>query len=438
MTLKYAGKETIRMYQPDLETLPQTKIQDLQLTRLRETLERIHAANPAYVEHLGGLGAKDIGALPDLVQFPFMSKEDLRRGYPYRYACAPRASFMRMHMSSGTTGTPVICPHTEADIEQWGEIMARCLSAAGVTSEDVIQITPSFGLFNGGFGFHYGASAIKAMIIPIGAGRSGLQLRFMKELGTTAIAAIASYPLRLMEVARQEGFDFRRDTNLRVGIFGAEVWSDELRGRIETEMGITTFDIIGMTETAGVGMGLDCPARDGIHVWEDHYLIEMIDPETGQPVPDGQPGEMVVTTLTREALPLIRFRTRDITAVRSRKPCSCGRTHLRVERLKYRTDDMLKVKGVNFYPRQVESILLRHRDVATDYQIHVSKEAGKDRIGLTVETLEPGNEALAARLREEIFDLIGLHADRVDLVPVGAIERLPGKAVRVVDERQTQ
>lgn len=426
------------MYQPDQETMPQAKVQRLQLARLQETLRHIHATNPDYVEHLGGLGAGDVGSLADLQQFPFMSKEDLRRGYPYRFACTPRSSFMRMQMSSGTTGTPVICPHTEADLGQWGEIMGRCLTAAGLTSADVIQITPSFGLFNGGFGFHYGASAIKAMIIPIGAGRSGLQLQFMKDLGTTALAAIASYPLRLMEVARQEGFDFRRETDLRVGIFGAEVWSDGLRQRIEAEMGITAFDIIGMTETAGVGMGIDCPARDGIHVWEDHYLVEIVDPETGQPLPDGETGEMVVTTLTREALPLIRFRTRDLTAVRSRETCACGRSHLRVDRIQCRTDDMLKVKGVNFYPAQIEGILLRHPQVANDYTIRLTREGGKDQVWLTVEAAEPGSDELATRLREEIFDLIGLHADHLQLVPVGAIERLPGKAVRVVDQRETQ
>ncbi|GAB4538950.1 MAG: phenylacetate--CoA ligase [Anaerolineae bacterium] len=424
------------MFQPNLESMPQAQLRNLQLARLRETLDHIHQSNQNYVKHLGGLGAKDVGCLEDLSNFPTLSKEDLREGYPYHFACAPRSQFMRIHMSSGTTGTPVICPHTEADINQWAEIMARCLTAAGVTAEDVIQITPSFGLFNGGFGFHYGASLLKTMIIPIGAGRSSLQLRFMKELGTTALAAIASYPLRLMEVARRDGFDFRKETNLRVGIFGAEPWSDGIRRRIEKEMGITTFDIIGLTETAGVGLGIDCAARQGIHVWEDHYLIEFIDPDTGEVVPDGEEGEMVVTTLTREALPLIRFRTRDITAVRSREPCSCGRTHLRVERIERRTDDMVKIKGVNFYPNQIESILMRYEDVATDYLIRLTKEAGKDQVWLTVEVADPADQTLATRLHEEIFDLIGLHANQIDLVPVGSLERLPGKAVRVIDERQ--
>jgi phenylacetate-CoA ligase len=422
------------MYQPEAETLDQSTLRELQLQRLKETLNRIHASNPDYVRHLGGLGAGDIRSLEDLRRFPFMSKEDLRLAYPFGLACAPQTDFVRFHMSSGTTGTPVLCPHTEADVRQWAEVMARCLTAAGVTREDVVQITPGFGLFNGGFGFHYGVSAIGAMIIPIGAGRSRLQLQFMQDLGTTVVTAIASYPLRLIEVAQQEGIDFRRDTQLRVGVFGAEIWSDEMRRRIEELMGIESFDIIGMTESGGVGMGIDCPAHQGIHVWEDHYIVEIIDPETGEPVPDGAPGEMVVTTLTREALPLIRFRTRDITRIVSREPCACGRTHLRVDRITGRTDDMLKVKGVNFYPRQVESLLLRHKNVALDYQIVLDRVAGADHFRLVVETQQPDDAGLARRLTSEVHDLLGLTPE-VELVPVGYIERPPGKAVRVVDYR---
>lgn len=426
-----------RMYEPEAETLDRQTLDRLQLQRLKETLRRIHARNPNYVRHLGGRGADQIRSLEDLQQFPFITKEDLRRAHPFGYACAPRTEFMRFHMSSGTTGTPVLCPYTAADIEQWAGVMARCLTAAGVTRDDVVQITPGFGLFNGGFGFHYGVSAIGAMIIPIGAGRSRLQLQFMRELGTTVIAAIASYPLRLIEMARQEGIDFRRDTRLRVGVFGAEIWSDEMRRRIEQEMGIETFDIIGMTETGGVGMGIDCSAHRGNHVWEDHYLVEIVDPDTGDPVPDGEFGEMVVTTLTREALPLIRYRTRDITRVLSRQPCACGRTHLRVDRITGRTDDMLKVKGVNFYPKQIESVLLRHRDVAFDYQIVLERKEGADHFRLVVETPHPEDEGLARRLAGEIQDLLGLTPEVV-LVAIGHIERQPGKAVRVVDRRGSE
>lgn len=422
------------IYQPDAETMDRDALQELQLGRLRRTINHIYANNDDYARHLQGLTAKDVETLDDLQKFPFITKGDLRDAYPFKLACAPQSEFMRMQMSSGTTGRPVLCPHTKADVEQWGTVMARCLTAAGVTGEDVIQITPSFGLFNGGFGFHYGAETVEAMIIPIGGGRTRLQLQFMQELGTTALSAIASYPLRLIEVAREEGIDFRLDTELRVGIFGAEIWSDEMRRRIEASMGIKTYDIIGMTETAGVGMGIDCSARSGIHVWEDHYLVEIIDPETGEPLPDGKYGEMVVTTLTREALPLIRFRTGDITRIVSRDPCACGRTHLRVDRITGRTDDLLIVKGVNFYPRQIESILLRHDEVAFDYQIVLDRVQGSARFRLVVEVEDPGNAALADELTSEIYDMLGLSPE-VELVPVGHIERAPGKAIRVVDRR---
>jgi phenylacetate-CoA ligase len=422
------------MYQPELEAMPREELADLQLTRLRATLRHIQANNERYTQHLQGLGAEDIVSLDDLRQLPMMAKDDLRQAYPFGLACAPQSQFMRMHMSSGTTGTPIICPHTANDVDQWSEIMARCLTAAGVGSEDVLQITPSFGLFNGGFGFHYGASRLQTMIIPIGAGRSQLQLQFMKDLGTTAVAAIASYPLRLIEVAAQEGFDFHEETNLKVGIFGAEIWSDEMRQRIETVMGIQAYDIIGMTETAGVGMGIDCADRSGIHVWEDHYLIEFVDPDGDEPVEDGEWGEMVVTTLTREGLPLIRFRTRDISRVLSRERCACGRTSMRVERIACRNDEMLKVKGINFYPKQVESILFSRPDVGNDYLIEIDRVAGADRMTLHVETENDYSPVLAQQIDEALFSLIGLHAE-VLLLPIGGLPRPVGKAVRVKDKR---
>jgi phenylacetate-CoA ligase len=422
------------MYQPEMESLARPALADIQFERLLATIDHIHKSNPTYAKHLQGRGARDLHSLEDLRQFPFMTKADLREAYPFKLACVPQSKMMRMHMSSGTTGTPIICPHTPNDVRQWGEIMARCMTAAGVRNDDVLQITPSFGLFNGGFGFHYGASTLETMIIPIGAGRSNLQLQFMRDLGTTALAAIASYPLRLIEVAAQEDFDFRQETRLRVGIFGAESWSDELRKRIEDTMGIETFDIIGMTETGGVGTGIDCTEHEGIHVWEDHYLVEIVNTETGDPIPDGEWGEMVVTTLTREALPLIRFRTRDITRVVSREPCGCGRTSLRVDRIACRTDDMIKVKGINFYPKQVETILLEHKQVANDYQIQLDRFAGKDRLRILVETNGEPDRALAQHIGHRLHNMLGLSAD-IELTPTGSIERPPGKAVRVVDHR---
>jgi phenylacetate-CoA ligase len=330
------------MYQPRLETIPREELEKLQLKRLRRTLHHIKENNPLYAARFGDLEPEDIKDLTQIRELPFITKEELREAYPFKLACATKEDFVRFHMSSGTTGTQVINPYTRSDVDQWAEIMARCLSAATLTYRDVFQITPGFGLFNGGFGFHYGAERIGCFVVPIGPGRILMQLKFIKDFGTTALAAISSYPLRLIEVAKSEGFDFS-ETKLRVGIFGAEVWSDETRKFIEKEMGIETFDIIGMTETGGVGLGIDCIAHEGIHVWEDHYLIEIVDPETGESLPDGEEGELVVTTLTREGLPLIRYRTRDITRIVSRGRCVCGRTMLRLARIKGRTDDMLKV-----------------------------------------------------------------------------------------------
>ncbi len=416
------------MFQRRLETLDRELIERIQLDRLRKTLSRIKKKNRRYWEHLGRPEPEDIKTLKDLKKLPFLTKEDLRKSYPFGLACGEQWEFVRFHMSSGTTGTPVVNPYTPADVEQWGEIMARCLTAAGLTYKDVLQITPSFGLFNGGFGFHYGAEKVGCFVVPIGPGRTLLQLKFMKDFKTTAIAGIASYPLRLIEVAKEEGFDFK-DTSLKVGIFGAEVWSDEMRRYIENEMGIESFDIIGMTETGGVGLGIDCKAHAGIHVWEDHYIVEIVNPETGEPLEDGEEGELVVTTLTREGLPLIRYRTRDITKVISRERCDCGRTHLRLERIKGRTDDMLKVKGICFYPRQIEEIIMKYPEILPNYQIIIGKIEGKDVVELIIESNKQ-DDHLKEKIEEEIYSLLGLHIN-VILKKRGELPRSEGKAVRV-------
>jgi len=416
------------MFQRRLETLDRELIEKIQTDRLRKTIARIKEKNPKYWEKIGKPEPGDIKSPNDLKNFPFLTKEDLRRNYPFGLACGSQCEFVRFHMSSGTTGTPVVNPYTPGDVEQWGEIMARCLAAAGLNYTDVLQITPSFGLFNGGFGFHYGAEKIGCFVVPIGPGRTLLQLKFLKDFNTTAIAGIASYPLRLIEVAKEEGFDFK-ETNLRVGIFGAEVWSEEMRRYIEREMGIESFDIIGMTETGGVGLGIDCKAHNGIHIWEDHYIVEIVDPETGEVLPDGEEGELVVTTLTREGLPLIRYRTRDITRVLSRERCNCGRTHLRLDRIKGRTDDMLKVKGVCFYPRQIEEVIMKYPEVLPNYQIIIGKVEGKDVVELIIEA-DRQDEYLKERIEEEIYSLLGLHIN-VHLKKKGEIPRSEGKAVRV-------
>jgi phenylacetate-CoA ligase len=424
-----AGEYTLGVFQPALEALDPDALARLQLDGMQRTLARV-GGNAAWSRRLGGVHPEDVKRVEDWARLPFLTKDELRDAYPFTLACGGAEGYRRVHMSSGTTGNPILNPYTAADVEQWGEVMARCYVAAGVTRDDVIQITPSFGLFTGGFGFHYGAERLGALIVPTGSGGTRLQLTLMRDLGVTVVPAIATYPLRLIEVARQEGFDLR-SLRLRVAILGSEMWSDELRARIERELAIQSFDIIGMTETGGPGLGIDCAARDGIHVWEDHYHVEIVDPLTGVGRPDGDEGELVVSTLTRQGLPLVRYRTHDLTRIVSRARCACGRTSLRLDRLRGRTDDMVIVKGVNFYPRQVETVLLRYPGVSHEYQIQIDAD---ERMRVVVET-EPGcDPAVAGRLRRELQDRLALGPE-ISLCPLGTLERLPGKAVRVVDRR---
>jgi phenylacetate-CoA ligase len=371
----------------------------------------------------------------DVRRLPFLTKERLRDSYPYGMACAGPEPVLRVHMSSGTTGAPIVNPYTAADVRQWREVMARSLVAAGVAADDVILVTASFGLFTGGFGFQFGAEAIGAQIIPVGAGRTLLQLQLLRDLRATVLGGIATYPLRMIEVARQEGFDFRT-TKLRVAVLGSEPWSDELRARIEGEMGVRTHDLIGMTETGGPGMGIECRAREGIHVWDDHYLPEIVDPDDGRVLADGEPGELVVTTLRRQGLPLIRYRTRDVTRVRSRERCACGRTGVRLDRFQGRTDDMVIFKGVNFYPSQVEQILLRQPGLEHEYQIVIERDAGRgDHLVLCVEAKPAFDGVAQGRLLRELSDRLSLTPE-IRRMAVGEIPRPAGKAVRVVDRRE--
>jgi phenylacetate-CoA ligase len=422
------------MFQPAVETRPREQLESLQLERMRRTLA-LASTNAAHRKRLGRVDPEDIRSLEDWSRLPFLTKDELRDGYPFALACAPRGTVMRVHMSSGTTGNPILNPYTRADVSQWGEVMARCYAAASVTSGDVIQITPSFGLFTGGFGFHYGAERLGAMVVPVGAGRTSLQLKLMKDLAVTVLAGIATYPLRLLEVAREERFDLSA-LRLRVAILGSEMWSDDLRLLIERELSLESFDIIGMTETGGPGLGVDCRAHDGIHVWEDHYFCEVVDPVTGLGRADGEEGELVLSTLTREGLPLLRYRTHDLTRVVSREPCACGRTHLRLDRLKGRTDDMVIFKGVNFYPRQVESLLVGRPGVSHEYQIVLERTAGGgDHMTLLVEVREGFDEAEQRGLARDLKDFLSLTPE-IRCLREGEIPRAPGKSLRVVDRRQ--
>ena len=421
------------MWEAQAESLPRDALERQTVDGLRRTLGHV-LAHPAWRRRLEGVEAGDIRTCADWARLPFLTKDELRDAYPFGLACVEPDRVLRVHMSSGTTGNPVVNPYTRADVEQWATVMARCCVVAGVGPRDVIQITPSFGLFTGGFGFHYGAERVGAMVVPVGAGRTSLQLQLMRDLGATVLAAISTYPLRLIEVAREERFDLG-SLRLRVAMLGSEMWSDDLRRLIERELSLTTFDLIGMTETGGPGLGIDCGARDGIHVWEDHYFCEVVDPATGRPCADGREGELVVSTLTREGLPLVRYRTHDLTRVVSREPCACGRTHLRLDRLHGRTDDMVIFRGVNFYPGQVETLLLQQRGVSHEYRIVLDSDGGADRLILMVET-EPGcDTGLAARIRHVLHDTLGLSAD-VQLCVLGTLERAQGKSVRVSDRRR--
>ena len=391
------------MWEPEAESRPREALERQTLDGLRRTLGHV-LTRPAWRRRLGDAAPGDIRGPADWARLPFLTKDDLRDAYPFGLAGVDPERIARVHMSSGTTGNPVVNPFTRADVEQWGAVMARCYAAAGVGARDVIQITPSFGLFTGGFGFHYGAERIGAMVVPIGAGRTSLQLQLMRDLGTTVLAGISTYPLRILEVAREERFDLG-SLKLRVAILGSEMWSDDLRRLIERELSMTTFDILGMTET-------------------------------GRSRADGEEGELVVSTLTREGLPLIRYRTRDLTRVVSRAPCACGRTHLRLDRLRGRTDDMVIFRGVNFYPRQIESLLLKQPGVGHEYQIVLERvPGGSDRLALLVEAREGFAEIGLPRLRQELREVLNLSPEITLLAP-GALPRPPGKAVRVVDRRQ--
>jgi phenylacetate-CoA ligase len=421
------------MWEPEAEALPREALDRHALEGLRRTLGHV-LAHPAWRRRLPDVEPGDIRGPADWARLPFLTKDELREAYPFGLACVEPERVLRVHMSSGTTGNPVVNPFTRADVEQWAQLMARCYTVAGVGARDVVQITPSFGLFTGGFGFHYGAERIGAMVVPIGAGRTSLQLQLMRDLGATVLAAISTYPLRLLEVAREERFDLR-SLRLRVAILGSEMWSDDLRRLIEHELALTTFDIIGMTETGGPGLGIDCPARAGIHLWEDHYFCEVVDPATGSPCADGAPGELVLTTLRREGLPLVRYRTHDLTRVVSRAPCACGRTHMRLDRLQGRTDDMVIFRGVNFYPRQVESLILAQPGAGHEYQIVLDRApGGSDRLALLLEAREGFTETGLPRLRQALRERLNLSPE-ITLLKEGELPRPPGKAVRVVDRR---
>jgi phenylacetate-CoA ligase len=409
------------------ETLSRDELAGHQSARLRELVKRVFEHGSFYRKKMDKAGLKpaDIKTLEDLGRLPFMSKEDFRVQYPLGMLCAKRGDLREMHMSSGSTGTPVAMAYTEADLNQWAECMARCYAMAGIKMGDAIQITPSFGLFNGGFGFYHGARKAGLFIIPAGAGNTSRQIHLMNDFKVTALMGVVSYGLRIIEVVQEQKTAI---PSLKIRIFGAETFSDSMRERIQKGLGIEAFDIYGMTETGGVSTtGMDCPFHCGIHVWEDQYIAEVINPKTGKPVKDGEDGEVVFTSLNRQAIPIIRFRTGDLTRVLSRERCQCGRTGLRLDRITGRVDDMLIIKGVNFFPRQIEQALMEIPGVLPHYQIIVEETNGVLDLRVNVEA-RPGVTGFV--VEKYLKEKLGF-SPKGDVFPPGALERQEGKAKRV-------
>jgi phenylacetate-CoA ligase len=409
------------------ETLPREPLAQLQLERLQGVVRRVQELNPPSAERLraAGVSAGDIRSLDDLVRLPTMSKTDFRAGYPMALSCVEPRQVVEMHMSSGSTGVPVVMPYTINDIRQWARCMARCYCMAGVRPGDVIQITPSFGLFNGGFGFYHGAREYGLFVLPTGAGNTPRQIQLARDFGTRVLTGVVSYGIRVMEVLEAEGGSL---PGLEIAIFGAEMFSEEMKKKFRGRLCRDVFDIYGMTETGGVGtLGMDCPAHDGIHVWEDHYIVEVLDPATHRPVPDGELGELTITSLTREALPVVRFRTGDLTRVVSRGPCACGRTHARVAPITGRVDDMLIVKGVNFFPSQVEQALMEIPGVKPHYQIIIEDTEGVKDVRINVEA-EPGVTGFT--VEKHLKERLGF-SPKGDVYKPGELPRQEGKAQRV-------
>lgn len=424
------------------ETMPRADLQRLQQQRLQAqvatVLEKVPFYRQAFQEK--GLTPAAVHSLSDLPQLPFTTKEDLRDNYPLGLAAVLPRQTVRLHASSGTTGKAKVVPYTVGDIDLWSEVMARTLAATGVTEDDVVHNAYGYGLFTGGLGFHQGAERIGATVIPMSGGQTKRQIIFLQDLGSTVLCCTPSYALYLAEVAEEMGIDLRA-TQLKIGIFGAEPWSHRMREEIQSKIGLKAYDIYGLSEIIGPGVSVECEHQDGLHIFEDHFLPEIVEPETGESLPYGERGELVLTTLTKEAMPVIRYRTGDVTSLNP-ETCACGRTLVRMEKTSGRTDDMLIVRGINVFPSQIESVLLQVKGVEPHYQIVVDRQHTLDDLEVWIEvseeifTDEIGRlEALQQELRTELHNVLGISA-RVKLVEPRSIQRSEGKAKRVIDRRE--
>ena len=423
------------------ETLDREGIERLQEERLRSTVAHCMGSE-FYRKRFSdiGLSPEDIRTLDDLQKIPFTTKQDLRDTYPFGLASIPLSKCTRLHSSSGTTGNPTVILHSKKDLEQWANAVARCLWMVGCRPEDVFQNTSGYGMFTGGLGFQYGAELLGMLTVPAAAGNTLRQIKFFTDFGTTVVHAIPSYAARLHEVMCERGVDPRRDTKLRTLVIGAEPHSEETRRRIENMLGVKAYNSFGMSEMCGPGVAFECPEQNGMHIWEDYYIVEIIDPVTLKPVPEGEVGELVLTTLNREAMPLLRYRTRDLTRILPGE-CPCGRHHKRIDRIKGRSDDMIILKGVNIFPIQVEQVLVQFKELASDYLITLDTEDGNDYMAVEVEladryiddyaALQTLERNITRMLRDEI-----LVTPKVKLLPKGSIPQSEGKAVRVKDNRK--
>jgi phenylacetate-CoA ligase len=428
------------MFEPEIETAPREQFAELQLKHLRATvslaIENVEPVRRRFSE--AGISPHDLKSLDNLSALPFTSKRDLLENYPFGLLAVPQHELRRIHASSGTTSArPTVVGYTRRDLDTWSGLMARSLACAGAAAGDVLHNAFGYGLFTGGLGFHYGAERLGCTVVPISGGSTERQVTMMRDFRATVIAATPSYAMHIAEVAEQSGANIRGGP-LRLGVFGAEPWSETMRVELEKRLGIDAIDLYGLSEVMGPGVAVECGAKRGMHIWEDHFIAEIVDPQTGRPLPCGETGELVITTLTKQALPIIRYRTRDLTRATTER-CACGRTHARISRLTGRTDDMLIIRGVNVFPSQVEEVLLGFTDLTANYQLTVSRSGSMDSLQVQIEAA-PGlgaaeYQALAARVEHLLKSNVGLTC-AVTIETPGELPRYEGKAQRVRDLRK--
>lgn len=432
------------IWNKEYECMDRDNLRDLQLTRLKEVVRRVYERLPFYRKKFSEdhLHPDALKSLEDLRKFPLTRKSELREGYPFGLFTAPLEKIVEFHISSGTTGKPVVNGYTRKDIQVWSEVMARALACAGTTSRDVVHNAYGYGLFTGGLGIHYGAQLIGAKTIPISGGQTRRQIMIMQDFKSTVLTCTPSYALHIAEAAEEIGVDPRK-LSLRVGILGAEPWSENMRKEVEAQLGIDALDIYGLTEIIGPGVAQECEAKEGMHIFEDHFLPEIIDPKTGKVLEEGEEGELVLTTLTREGTSLVRYRTGDITQI-NYQPCACGRTIARINKIKGRVDDMLIIRGVNIFPSQIENVLLQIEEAEPHYQLILERKRGLDELTVELE-VSPNTffdevkrvEKIEAKIEKEIEDALGLRVG-VRLVESRTIERSMGKAKRIIDKRKSK